>query len=303
MFIFIGGLIVCPICYWSHCTYFNFLDDKVFYLPKGTTILIAGDSHPQTSVNPVFLPHAENISSSAENYFYTFYKLKHFLAKNPQVTKVVLGFSWHNFPQNYQESFFFDSHSNVENYYLLLDEEGKSVVKSWSSSYLVPWLRYTVGLPVKLYQDQVLLSKLSGIDLSRDKIYFWGSHKLTAKSVISENMTNEKLRAYFGDGLCTSSTIMVEYLNKIMKLCSDLNITVVLLNAPVHKDYRYGVPAQAIKSFESIKSNVLTRYNNSLYVDYSDFRLPTNYYYDCDHLNMYGSENTTKLLRIILDLV
>jgi len=304
VFIIVGGLLLFPICYLSRVAYLNSLNDKIFSLPKETTTLIVGDSHPQVSVNPKLISGSRNIASSAENYFYTYYKLKHFLNKNPQITTVILGFSWHNFPQNYQESFLFsESRSNIENYYLLLDEEGKSIVKNLRSSYLVPWLRYSFGVPMKLYLDKILSSRLLGNALTPESIDFFGGYKMTTKSVIDKKMTNEKLKVYFSDdhgSYSQSSPIMMEYLNKILKLCSGLNVKVVLLNTPVHVDYRSGVPNQSESSFEVARSNIIKKYSNVLYVDYSDYRLPTNCFYDGDHINTYGAEIVTKAIKVVL---
>lgn len=304
-FIIIGGILIGPFCYLSRTTYIRSLNDSVFLLSKDTNILIAGDSHLEMTVNPDLLPHSANISISGENYFYTYYKLRHFLARNPQVSTVVLGFSWHNFPKKYQESFLFgEERSKVEQYFPLLDREGKLSVFNFKSSYLVPWFRYTLGLPLKLYLDQVLSRSLLGQKLSRESFTFYGGYKLNNKSVIDKVKTNEKLKAYYQDeyGVASeSSSLMIDYLDKILKMCMEKNVRVVLFNTPVQNDYLEGIPTRSIKSLDTIRSNLLSKHSNVIYIDYSNFTLPTNYFYDSDHVNSYGASIVTQSLQLILD--
>src|SRR6266545_1841324 len=72
------------------------LNSKLFILNSDVHGLIIGDSHTMTSLNPGMLPSFVNFSQMVESYFYTYYKLKHLLEKNPQIKTVVLGYSYHN---------------------------------------------------------------------------------------------------------------------------------------------------------------------------------------------------------------
>ncbi|MCP4457474.1 MAG: hypothetical protein GY816_05525 [Cytophagales bacterium] len=66
------------------------------------SILIMGDSHLKTAIDPVGLPQSSYVCSGVESYVMTFYKLKKLIRENPQVKEVLLSFSYNNF-SGYQE--------------------------------------------------------------------------------------------------------------------------------------------------------------------------------------------------------
>jgi len=93
---------------------------------------------------------------------------------------------------------------------------------------------------------------------------------------------------------------MIDYLNRIIRLCRDRHISVVLFNAPVHREYRDRIPAKVIESFDRTKSELLNKYSNVRFVDYSDFALPDDYYSDCDHVNWRGDDLVSRSLNTLL---
>ena len=76
--------------------YFNYTGQSTpIDIPR---VLIAGDSHPQKSLNPALFSDARNISQSAEPYVLTFWKLKNLFKANAPDT-LIIGFSPHNISQ------------------------------------------------------------------------------------------------------------------------------------------------------------------------------------------------------------
>jgi len=63
-----------------------------------TNILIVGDSHPMSAVNPLYIEGSFNLTAQGENTFETYYRLKYYLEKeNLDVQLVVLPFDLHTF--------------------------------------------------------------------------------------------------------------------------------------------------------------------------------------------------------------
>jgi hypothetical protein len=300
LFALVGIVFLGPICFLSlKCTHQS-LTAPVFHFGKEITILIAGDSHAEVSVNPSLLPHSMNIAQNCENYFYTYYKLCHFIDNNPQVSTVVLAFSWHNFARDYQEPILFgDVGRNVDFFFPLLDQSGKDLIKSWKSSYIVPWARYTIGLPLQVYRDRLLQRQLLGLPLKREDFSFFGGYESLKTSNIDQENINKKLRLYY-NGLRISdynmSKYMTEYLHKILKLCSQRKIKVVLFNSPVHQIYRDGIPYRAFHDLDSLQLKLRSQFDNVVYIDCSNLQLPSENYYDGDHVNSRGSTMLTKYL-------
>jgi len=296
LFVIIGIILFGPICYISHRQYRQALEAPVFHFNNDINILVAGDSHTEAAIDPKWFPHSQNIAKSAENYFYTYYKLRHFLDKNPQIKLVVLGCSWHNFAQNYQEPFLFGDETNrTALYFPLLDQTGKSTVRSWKYTYLVPWGKYTLGLPLKVYDERLLQRKLFGARLSREDFDYFGGYQVITSSNIDPIRINKKLSIYFSDG-STISPYMVQYLDGILKMCADRNVNIILINTPVHELYRRGVPPRMIHELDSLQARLKSQYANMTYIDYSDLKLDAENYYDGDHVNQAGAEKVTRKL-------
>jgi hypothetical protein len=62
---------------------------------KNCHVLIAGDSHTEKAINPIFFFSAINISQDAEPYYITYWKLLKYLSIHATDT-IFVGFSYHN---------------------------------------------------------------------------------------------------------------------------------------------------------------------------------------------------------------
>jgi len=301
LFVFIGGILLGPICFLFQHLYRQTLDAPAFYLGKDVTTLVVGDSHTQGAIDPAWLIHSENISKSAENYFFTYYKLKHFLNKNSQINLVIMGFSWHNFAKKYEESFLFGKDNNVTSvYYPLLDQQGKSILWSWENTYLYPYGQYTLGLPLKIYDQRLLQRKLFSLKLNRDDFEFFGGYEKLTSSNTNNILIENKLNKYFYHPTSSSgsdiSAYMTQYLEKILNLCEERKIKIILINTPVYDVYRSGIPDDMVRVLDSIQIEMQSRHPNLIFIDYSKLKLDRNNYYDGDHVNQFGAEIVTKRL-------
>jgi len=101
--------------------------ESIFKLNKNINTLIVGDSHTMTSLDPEIIEHSKNVSFNSENYFFSYYKLKHFLFYNSHIKVVILGFAPQNISKMSSEMFFFHEPTEkqlFDRYYSIL--EGKS---------------------------------------------------------------------------------------------------------------------------------------------------------------------------------
>jgi hypothetical protein len=303
-FLGIGLALLVPVCLLCRRAHHRTLEAPVFRLKPEITTLVLGDSHPEGAVDPRHLPHSANISHSGDNYFYSYEKLNFLLSRNPQATTVILGFSWHNFPANYQESFLFgEAKGKIEAFFPILDAEGRALVASWNSAYLVPWAQNTLGLPLKFYDDGLLWRQLRGARLHPDDFEFFGGFEDTGVSHIDESIIKQKAASYFleaGGSPSPTSPYMTQYFFKILDLCTSRGIRVVLLNTPVHPLYRSRVPEASVRTFEELRAQVALRYPGVAYLDFSDLPIEASGYYDGDHVNRRGAETVTRRLASLL---
>jgi hypothetical protein len=68
-----------------------------YKIEDDVTDLYAGDSHMEAAINDKIVPHSKNISKGGETYYFTYYKLKSLIEKNPKIEKVFIAASFHNF--------------------------------------------------------------------------------------------------------------------------------------------------------------------------------------------------------------
>lgn len=292
VFILLGGVFLVPLCLHLRSIHRVSAASEYTRLPATVSVVVAGDSHGETGVNPSLIPGAANISHSAENYFFTYYKLKLFLERNHQVKKVLLGCSWHNFPLKYQDAFLYgEIPEHIAEYFPVLDGEGRGVIQSWESSYTIPWMKYMLGAPFNLYLDQVFQKSLLGKRVTGQEYGFLGGYRGSAQSKVTKEAVARKVARYFYDGATPSapSPYMVRYLEKILDLCAKRDVQVYLVNFPVHPEYRKQVPAQTVAAYEEVKRRVSSKYPRARWLDFADLELPRGYYLDGDHLNEKGA--------------
>jgi hypothetical protein len=299
----VGTLLLGPISLASVRAKERMLADPVFRLPEGTRTLIVGDSHLEKGLNPEDLPGSASIAYSGETYFYTYFKLRHFLRFNPAIRTVILGCGWHNFPGEFNESRLFgDRAADYQAYFPLLDVEGTRVLRRWSPDYLVPLLLFDFGLPIGIYKydNKALLKGILRHPLSMTDIPFYGGHK---GSQVAGPINRKRLMEHYA---FTSSTLELEissitvvYFRKIIELCRKENIRVLLVTTPVHKGYRDGVPIKAISYFNGIIAE-MTMLHGIQYIDLSTFPLPNSSFRDADHLNRRGASAVGKIVGTLL---
>jgi hypothetical protein len=263
---------------------------SMFKLPNGTKTLILGDSHLETAINPKDIPNSYSIAKSGENYFYTYNKLIHFLKNKQNIETVIIGCSWHNFSKIYQEPCLFgDKSETMSGYFPLLNNNSKSVIKRWDPNYIVPFLTYDIGLPLGIYKDRFLLAGLMHKQLAISANPFYGGFRDINASNVNDSAIGEKIKLYFGDENLANSQLMVTYLHKVIELCDRNNIEVVLVNSPVHPQFREKVPKFYIEAFNVILTDLRYKYKHLDFIDISDLDLPGDAYYDGDHVNKIGS--------------
>jgi hypothetical protein len=300
----VGTLLLGPISWASIRAKDHMLADPIFRLPDGTETLIAGDSHAEVGLDPTHLPGSASIATSAENYFYTYFKIRHFLRRNPGIKTVVLGCGWHNFTRGYQESWLFgDKAASKQEYFPLLDNGGTRTLRRWSPDYLVPLLVYDAGLPIGLYKNNFLLKGIVGRQLSRKDIPFYGGYLGLDSSRIEGAEIREKLQLYYACAPPASevevSSVMVVFFRKIIELCRANSIRVLLVNTPVHSLYREGVPGKMISEFNRVIAETIAA-PGVRYVDLSDLPLPESSFLNGDHVNRRGAGAVTKVVADML---
>jgi len=247
-------------------------------LDKEVNILICGDSHTKTALNDSIIPNSLNIAHSSEHYMYSYNVLQVLLRNNPQITKVILGLSYHNL------SSFYDA----------------NVFEKSKTQYMYP--RYFVTLDFTTIANLVATNP-SGFFGDFKDIYHGVYRHINAKNLgdysfigwfydsdrnnKNDSTINSALEMHYfpAEGeVFEASAFQMEYILEIVQLCNDMNVQLILLACPLSKEYRAGVPLKFQELYTSVKTE-----NNDCIWDYHNFVVPDSCWGDGDHLNLSGS--------------
>ncbi len=239
-------------------------------------ILIVGDSHPQKSLNPELFNSAINISQPLEPYVLTFWKLKRIL-KSIKPDTLIIGFAPHNISA-YQDLKF----SN----------------KKWTSvmfkrSYTIESFKdIDDDINIDYYEFYKILWKKLGFYPKNNHIHFIGNYSNSERSNIANYESAIKRHYYFSkDVELKVSETSVNYLDSIVSVCKNQNITPVLVSSPVNKNYRINIPTNIWEKYIDLKK----KYKSSaLIIDKTEEEYTDSLFLDSDHLNSIGAEKFTK---------
>ncbi len=249
--------------------------------PQIATV-ICGDSHTETGLDDSVIPHSVNISQSAEHLLFTYEKLALILPRNPGIRTVVLGLSYHSF------SAFNDDYTQRQSVsrvayaasFPLLDYQRKLFLLSHDPVGVVKWS----GAIVRRELAELVLAH-------RYADYaFWGHGYRSNRSNLSDSAVAAAIRLHYyrRDGeVQRLAAYQVPYLERIVRLCAEHHVSLILVNTPVSPQYAARVPRRFVYNYYATVNSV--RADGVGFLDYHDLALPAESYGDADHLNVRGA--------------
>lgn len=251
-----------------------------------------GDSHTQCAVDDKFFPNSLNISRSAESYLYSYYKIKNILKLNPHIKNVVLGFSYHNLGAKYDD------------YVKMNNSKFKLMCKRYLVTYDPELFFYLLKVnPIGVISNYPDFSKRSSSLLWRHatknlryiNFPFIGAFLDSDYSNLNDSTITYAINGQFykksGEYIGLSD-IQTEYFNKIIEYFSNSDVNLVLINPPIYKDYYDRVPIPNIK----LLNNMVTKFDNIVFLNHSNMRFPDDFWRDGDHLNNKSAKIYTQYL-------
>jgi len=247
-----------------------------YIVDKSKSILVLGDSHTECAINDSIVIKSVNISKSADAYFYSFIKLRKFLKINSGIKTVILGISEKSL---YNKNWLYKPNKanayfrlmNLNDFRVLLESGG---IKTFANL-------------AKASFDN--FSKLLIIKKSNYKDMGIGGYLYFKREKLDEAITRYKKQKSIDRPY---SEIQVEYLLKIVNLCQEYTVKLILLNTPTYVYCKNENDSEKLEQF--INKNI----DNSVeYWDYSNYLLPDFCYGDLVHLNYRGAEIFSKKLQ------
>jgi len=270
--------------------YYRFHIHK-FKLDKNISIIVAGDSHTQSSVNDSILKHSVNVSQSSEPYLYSYSILKFLIKNNPQITTVILGYSFNNLTESYDEVIFEEEWTklNYPKYLPILDAESYWLLITRNNVGMLKSLPNICSATLEVMIKPVVISSFPFLG------HYYGSPQSNMNDSTIDIAINRHYLKDSGDQKL--SDIQVEYLRKIVQFCNQRKVKVILLNTPVNRKYFDKIPAKFIREYYSVAKELEQQ---TIFFDLHDYYLADNCFGDGDHLNMYGAEILSRKLDSLL---
>jgi len=205
--------------------------------------LIVGDSHTQASINDKLILNSKNISQKLEGLLLTYYKLKMLLPNNHQVDTIFLGIGYHNF-SNYKHEF--QNSPEVISWYFFIMPRDAQITLLTESKDIFPVLQ------------KIIIEGSENWVCSVNEYEFLGGYEPYSTPIkLSDATVDRRIsHLFYVDG---NETDLFEenilYFGKIVELCKEMNIKLILLNTPMHAGYKQKVPFKFINEFNRIVKN------------------------------------------------
>lgn len=255
-----------------------------FKIEKNINKLIAGDSRTQYSINDKLVNNSKNISQNSEGLLYTYYKLKLLLKNNPQIDTVFLGVSYHTFSSYYT---IIQRKPEVSGRYFFILPVVEQVKLMFDTKNTFPLLQYAFKENISNWYYGL-----------RDTTLLGGFDCYSSSLKINDSLIDERIKFQFFNSSGENEIFNenAEYFNKIAELCKDLNVKLIILNTPMHKNYTAKVPAR----FKNILNELISKYNLSM-VNFQNLILnDSDFLPDGDHLSESGAVKTSFFLNDLL---
>ncbi|MDB9883038.1 hypothetical protein OAD66_07900 [Bacteroidia bacterium] len=255
-------------------TYLNTNSLKV----NNCKIIVIGDSHLMTGVNPNFADGLKNYAQSSEPYLASYLKLQKLLSGNSEISRVLLGFGYHNLSAYYDEKLLTNESSAIFNNNIqLLSANAFKGLDYDKERYLNSYLKKQCIYP------------------QWGKKLYLGEFKITKSQKLKGDLNQTIFKHFYKDKslLKFSDSFNLYYLEKIVNLCSEYNVKLTLVRTPTSSEYSRKVPRlYRDKYLEVCKAYIAqgvgvfhARENDDIF-----------YYKDYTHLSTEGADIFTPLL-------
>jgi hypothetical protein len=252
------------------------VDGRLQEIARKNSILIMGDSQMQKFSPDLIDGDAENVASSGEHYFVTYSKLRKMLAaKDHKIHTILLGVSLHNFAP------MFVNHFDPDHV------EGKITVQH--QMFFYDLFDNEFIQPYKLILDKnFFLGVIKGP--------VWG-HDVFTQSNPDGRLLDWEMKFIF-DGTVKENLSQWQpfYLDKIVELCKQENISLVFVSSPVHQYYKSHVNPAYYQTLQK----VLSDHGNLLHMNFLIDSTQSTYMSDVNHLNKEGAEVYTRKINLEL---
>lgn len=258
--------------------YSNRMHNCSFELPKHKTVLVIGDSQTQADINDTICDNVLNISLAHDGYFSMYERIQLYVEANPQITTIILAMTphtmspvkddfYHNFGYVEEISKHYLPYFTLEDWWLLVSNDHADVLSA-------------LVTPFKFY-----------LTPSQERIKEMGYYESADYSHLKEDIKSGAARLV-PDSCETDygNEITLKYLHKIVDYCKEKNLRLIGVNTPVFHGEKYF-------DMENYRRLMSTDFKTIELWDDMDMEFPDSCRRDVNHLNKWGAEEYSKIIK------
>ncbi len=259
--IFILSSILTSIGFLSNELNLFLFKNEVYQTPDSCRILITGDSFVLNGIDPEKVHNSCNIAMLAEPTVLSYFKIRHIIANNNKIEKVVIPFSPTYFKPRYDR--LFKDYWLAEEFFKRIS--GITMASDFKSfnmdrmKYIEWYSRYRF-LPNKEY-----LSLYFGLKKD-NKLPYIGQYFALDDFVKNYNYEDVVVNLY-GNPVNLSGKENVSYLDSIAKLTSNKNIDLYIVGMPMHKELFDLLPIKVVGFCDQKISDISAKYPNMTFLN------------------------------------
>ena len=266
--------------------------------------LALGDSHVKWGIQPKILAGSFNFAMPGERYVETFYRLRSLLEQGLPVQTVVLGADPHVLAERPNRPI-----ALAQYYSWFVDYPAQGWRRGELLPYVTRWLtgRYA---PYAGKRANVLRFLATGevpelpwfawVSMDRGAMRSAGTLTDRTKSARTE-LALDRLRVHFPTHRTDAEA--EDHLRRILELCRERGIRVVLVKFPLSDTYRNALMGYLdLPEFDRSVAKAVVDYENARILDLRDrFRGRAGLFADVDHVNARGADIISRIVKDELD--
>lgn len=264
---------------------YEFKNSQLDLRKKSIKTLMIGSSHIMYGLNPhYFKDSSYNLGHVSQTIDMDYYLLEKYIKLLPKLETVVMRLS-----------------------YTTLHEQLKTGSEAWRLKDYNLYYNLNVSNALK-YKSEILSVKLKN-NLSRLKNYYINNEKMitveqSGWAYFDQDQADVAVQL-LGFDAAKRHTIKedavvsenLEFLDKIMKLCNNEGIKVLLVTLPAHQSYIDNLEPNQLDQVTSAGKRMKQHYDNCEYLNLlNDDSFQDEDFYDADHLNRKGAKKLTILI-------
>ena len=238
--------------------------------------LIIGDSQLMTSMDTSLFNNAKNLCQSAEPLIVSYWKLKK-IFKTTKPRGIYLGLS----PNNISKY----------NDYKFIDKKWAQIM--FSRIYAIHDLNSISNrIEIDFSKFYKVLFKQTAFYPKNTHSNYLGSYSKKTTSDVSNWELRIKQHFYYNEKELGESQIAIAYLDSIIELCIEFDVSLTLIGSPLHSNYFTNIPKPVLNEYSKIKEKLIR--NGLCFIDKSnDSTYVDSLFFDANHLNYIGANRFT----------